>query len=201
MKVLLTHGYFLEEDVKEKVIMKPYPPLGLLYISAYLDEQGIENEIFDTTFSSKNELTKKISLTKPSYLAIYVNLMTKIIVLWIIKFVKENDKLSDCKIILGGPEVRYNAENFLDAGADYIVIGEGEETITELLNTLRKRNLSVLNDIKGIGFKNYANENVITGDRTLIKSIDDLPIPTRDKIDIKQCNNASKEYRENPYYL
>ena len=52
MKVLLTHGYFLEEDGKEKVIMKPYPPLGLLYISAYLDEQGIENEIFDTTLIS-----------------------------------------------------------------------------------------------------------------------------------------------------
>ena len=34
--VLLTHGYFLSEDEKELEIMKPYPPLGLLYISAYL---------------------------------------------------------------------------------------------------------------------------------------------------------------------
>jgi hypothetical protein len=34
--ILLTHGYFLAEDEKEQQIMKPYPPLGLLYLSAYL---------------------------------------------------------------------------------------------------------------------------------------------------------------------
>ena len=34
--LLLTHGYFLAEDEKERQIMKPYPPLGLLYLSAFL---------------------------------------------------------------------------------------------------------------------------------------------------------------------
>ena len=34
--ILLTHGYFLAEDEKERQIMKPYPPLGLLYLSAFL---------------------------------------------------------------------------------------------------------------------------------------------------------------------
>jgi len=194
MKVLLTHGYFLEEDDKEKTIMKPYPPLGLLYISVYLDEQGIENEIFDTTFSSKNELTKKIMLTKPLYLAIYVNLMTKINVLWIINFVRANEELSNCKIILGGPEVRHNTKNFLNAGADYVVIGEGEETITELLNTLGKRNSTELIDIQGIGFINDASEIVVTEDRALIKSIDELPIPNRKKIDINQYQKVWKDH-------
>ena len=56
MKVLLTHGYFLHEDSAEQRIMKPYPPLGILYISSYLEKQGVENEIFDSTFSSKKEL-------------------------------------------------------------------------------------------------------------------------------------------------
>ena len=32
--VLLTHGYFLFEDEKEVQIMRPYPTLGLFYISA-----------------------------------------------------------------------------------------------------------------------------------------------------------------------
>jgi radical SAM superfamily enzyme YgiQ (UPF0313 family) len=192
--VLLTHGYFLEEDDKECVIMKPYPPLGLLCISAYLDEQSIENEIFDTTFSSKNELTKKLLLIKPSYLAIYVNLMTKLNVLWIIDFVRAKEELSNCKIILGGPEVRNNFENFLEAGADYVVIGEGEETLTELLNTLENRNSAELKDVQGIGFRNEVNETAITGERTLIKSIDDLPVPGRKKIDIKQYQKVWKDY-------
>jgi len=34
MDILLTHGYFLYEDPKELQIMKPYPPLGILYICA-----------------------------------------------------------------------------------------------------------------------------------------------------------------------
>ena len=39
-ELLLTHGYFLSEDEKEQQIMKPYPPLGLLYLSAFLKTHG-----------------------------------------------------------------------------------------------------------------------------------------------------------------
>ena len=44
--LLLTHGYFLSEDEKEQQIMKPYPPLGLLYLSAYLACAGYRPEIW-----------------------------------------------------------------------------------------------------------------------------------------------------------
>jgi len=40
MKILLTHGYFLQEDLKEQLVMRPYPPLGILYISSYLEDHG-----------------------------------------------------------------------------------------------------------------------------------------------------------------
>ena len=54
MSILLTHGYFIEEDASEQKIMRPYPPLGLLYISAYLEENGVEHDVLDSTFSSEN---------------------------------------------------------------------------------------------------------------------------------------------------
>ena len=38
--ILLAHGYFLGEDEKEQQIMKPYAPLGLLYLSAWLKRAG-----------------------------------------------------------------------------------------------------------------------------------------------------------------
>ena len=41
MDLLLTHGYFLHEDPKELQIMKPYAPLGLLYLSSYLRARGV----------------------------------------------------------------------------------------------------------------------------------------------------------------
>ena len=50
--ILLTHGYFLNDDPKELEIMKPYVPLGILYISAYLESKNISHDVFDSTFSS-----------------------------------------------------------------------------------------------------------------------------------------------------
>jgi hypothetical protein len=58
MSVLLTHGYFLADDVKEQSIMRPYAPLGILYISAYLEQHGIDNEV-----SIRHFLPKKNSVT------------------------------------------------------------------------------------------------------------------------------------------
>ena len=43
-RIVLTHSYFLADDPKEQAIMKPYPPLGILYISAFLEKNGVANE-------------------------------------------------------------------------------------------------------------------------------------------------------------
>ena len=45
MDLLLTHGYFLAEDPKEREIMKPYAPLGLLYLSSHLRARGFYTTI------------------------------------------------------------------------------------------------------------------------------------------------------------
>jgi len=125
MNILFTHAYYLSDDLKEQKIMKPYPPLGLLYVSAYLISKGIPNDVFDSTFSSKEEQLAFILEKKPKIISIYTNLMTKIEVVKLIKILKT--KLYGFpKIILGGPDVTYNVENYLKAGADFLVIGEGE---------------------------------------------------------------------------
>jgi radical SAM superfamily enzyme YgiQ (UPF0313 family) len=140
MNILLTHGYFLEEDPKEKEIMRPYVPLGILYISAFLEKNGFENEIFDSTFSSFEKLKQHLLKAQPGIIGIYTNLMTKLNVLKIIRFIKEAPELKKAKIILGGPEVSNHAENFLNYGADIIVIGEGEETMLETVEHYSKKN-------------------------------------------------------------
>ena len=82
--LLLTHGYFLWEDEKERQIMKPYPTLGLLYNSAYLRRAGFAVEIFDATFSSKADLAARLAQTPGRVLGIYTNLITRGNVVWII---------------------------------------------------------------------------------------------------------------------
>src|SRR5262252_3700992 len=66
--LLLTHGYFLHEDPKELQIMKPYPPLGILYICSHLRAKGFRVEVFDSTFSSRQELFHVLQKGPPSIL-------------------------------------------------------------------------------------------------------------------------------------
>ncbi|AYB31165.1 B12-binding domain-containing radical SAM protein [Chryseolinea soli] len=192
MDVLLSHGYFLEDDVKEQRIMRPYPPLGILYIAAYLERHAIKNEVYDTTFSSKRNFQDHLLHTKPPLLALYVNLMTKLNILETIRFVKKN--LPATRVILGGPEVKHSAENFLRAGADIIAIGEGEETMRELVTTLSEHQYipgSFLKDIKGIAFL-QDDRFVENPERDKIKDINEL-VPARHKIDLHRYLEAWKE--------
>jgi anaerobic magnesium-protoporphyrin IX monomethyl ester cyclase len=179
-KVLLTHGYFLADDAKEQKIMKPYPPLGLLYLSAYLENNGIENLVFDTTFSSRDKLYETILASSPAVIGIYVNLMTKINVLEIIQFVKTRCPLA--RIVLGGPEIRYSAENFLSHGADVVVIGEGEQSMLEVTQRFLG-NERLHPELKGIMFKE-GGTYVQTPEREKLKDLDLLPEPARNKIDL-----------------
>ncbi len=190
MKILLTHGYFLNDDSNEKIIMKPYVPLGMLYISSFLERKGFSNEVFDTTFSSLKELQEELIKVKPDVLAIYVNLMTKLNVLEIIKFTKSN--LNQTKIILGGPEIKYNANDFLNFGADYLVIGEGEETSFELIKALNENRFDDIKNINGLGFSEN-NKIIFTEERSKLKEIDSLPFPNRDKVNLKLYLDAWKE--------
>lgn len=193
MKVILTHGYFLNEDPSELRIMKPYPPLGILYISAYLNEHGIENKIFDTTFSSKPELKKFLVNEKPDIIAFYVNLMTKLNVLEIIRFIKSTHSLESSQVILGGPEVRYNASDLLKHGADFVVIGEGEETLLELIQKIIQTSNKDFKEIDGIGFKDNAGRIIFNAERNLISDINTLPYPNRNGIDLSKYQDAWKK--------
>ncbi|MEZ4774617.1 MAG: radical SAM protein [Bacteroidia bacterium] len=166
--------------------MRPYPPLGILYISAWLEENGLKNTIFDTTFSAPAQLFDYILAERPAYLLVYVNLMTKINVLRLIRFVRSQQDLNHTKIILGGPEVKYHAANFLENQADFLVIGEGEVTTLELLQALESGENADIAAIQGLAFRDGSGNVVFTEARTKVRDIDSLPFPARDKIDLHQ---------------
>lgn len=192
MKILLTHGYFIEEDPKEKEIMRPYVPLGILYISAYLEKKGFANDVFDSTFSSFEHFKKNILQCKPDIVGLYTNLMTKLNVLKIIRFIKDTPELKNIKIILGGPEVRNHVTNFLHYGADVIVLGEGEETMHDLLEHFNDTTSTNLLTVNGIAFKNNEGEIVHTPERTRIKEVNELPFPNRKKVNLQLYFDAWK---------
>lgn len=182
MSILLTHAYYLSDDVKEQKIMKPYPPLGLLYVSGYLLSKNIPNDVFDSTFYSQKEQLDFILEKQPKVVAIYTNLMTKIEVVKLIKKIK-TEAFNFPKIILGGPDVTYNTENYLKAGADFLVIGEGEETTFELYKAIL--NHETPTTINGIAY--LENGIVIqTPERTKFRELDELPLPNREAIPVEK---------------
>ncbi len=189
MKILLTHAYFLGEDRKEQEIMRPYAPLGILYLAAYLEERGVQAEVFDTTFSTWAALEGHLLGTRPDVVGIYTNLMTKRNVLRLMRLIRSHPALSGTRVVLGGPEVTHHAEKFLEHGADVIVVGEGEETMHALATVWSQgpRHANVdgeLADVTGIVFRDREGRVVRTAPRALMRSLDELPMPKREAIDL-----------------
>jgi radical SAM superfamily enzyme YgiQ (UPF0313 family) len=201
MKIILTHAYFLRDDPKEQVIMKPYPPLGLLYLSAWLDQHGIASTVFDTTFSDFSALKAHLLQERPRILAIYANLMTKIRLIELVRFVRSCEALKNTLMVLGGPDVTHNAANYLAIGADVTVTGEGEQSLLELVQAIATadRDSGPQNDklcllqVPGLTFLLPDGTLHRTVAREKLRNIDDLPIPAREKIDLQQYLSAWKQ--------
>lgn len=172
--------------------MKPYVPLGILYISAYLKQFGFDVMVYDSTFKSFEDQKKVLGEIQPDVVGIYCNLMTKLNVLPLIKFIKSTPKLIKTKIILGGPEPPFNSKKFLDYGADIIVAGEGEVTMRELCAELSKSK-SDLSGINGIIYKNNSGNEILNPQREKIKDIDMLPFPDRESIEMNKYLNTWNE--------
>src|SRR5271170_5328219 len=146
--LLLTHGYFLYEDPKELQIMKPYAPLGILYLCSHLRERGFDVEVFDTTFSSRELLFQHLWTETPSILGLYANLMTRKSVVEILSVARE----ASWRTIVGGPEPGAYAFEYLQSGADFVVFGEGEVTMEELMQALRSGAGDSFAKISGIAY-------------------------------------------------
>src|SRR5271163_3631508 len=121
MRLLLTHAYFLAEDEKEQRIMKPYPPLGLLYLSSHLRHRGFDCDLYDSTFGTREELFRLLDAGPRGVLGLYVNLMTRVNALAI----AGRARAAGWLVMLGGPEPANYASEYLSAGAHLIVTGEG----------------------------------------------------------------------------
>ena len=179
--LLLTHGYFLSEDEKEREIMKPYPTLGLLYLSSYLRRLGFDVEMFDTTFATREELFARLTEGPGTsgIIGIYTNLMTRRPVIEIAAFASDHG----WTVVLGGPESANYPEEYLSHGASVVVTGEGEETMAELLPALAKRGPHRLHGVAGTVFRDETGAVVENPERTQIANLDSLPWPDREQID------------------
>ncbi len=182
MDILLSHGYFLGEDAAEQEVMKPYPPLGLLYLSSYLKRCGFSVEVFDSTFSSMAAFADRVKKARPPVVGLSANLMTRVKVVEMIRLCHDLGSW----VVVGGAEPANYARQYLAQGVDVVVEGEGEETLEQLLRHRLESQPESLAEIEGILFADGAGEIVRTPSRSMIRELDTLPFPDREAIDLER---------------
>jgi len=159
--------------------MKPYAPLGVLYLCSHLRNEGFDVDVFDTTFSSRQELFALLRTEKPSVLGVYANLMTRSNVIEILGVARE----AGWTTVVGGPEPGAYSLEYLQTGADFVVSGEGEITMGELLLALRNGEHD-FSKIAGLAFLDREGNLSQNTPRGQIENLDLQPWPERGAIDI-----------------
>jgi radical SAM superfamily enzyme YgiQ (UPF0313 family) len=190
MDVLLAHGYYLNQDPHELAVMKPYPPLGILYISAYLKSRGFSVGVFDSTFRQPADFEALLAAERPSVVGLYCNLMTKFNILAMIQQARQ----AGARVVLGGPEPPYYAEDYLARGADVVVVGEGEAAMEQLVAELAAHGPHDLGHVPGIVYRDGDGQAVRTPPRPMLKQLDSLPFPDRAAIDLDEYVRVWREH-------
>lgn len=170
----------------------PMPPLGLMYVAAYLKKYTEhEIKILDCLIEKINheQLKEKIEQEKPDVVGITALTFTIIDVLKTAKIAKQVNP--DIKVVLGGPHVNIYPEETLNfPEIDYLILGEGEKPAKDLMDNLDQT--ENLYNFKGIAFKD--NHKIINpGPRELIENLDELPFPARDLIPNKKYTSVLSE--------
>ncbi|RKS00799.1 radical SAM protein [Flavobacterium sp. 102] len=195
--ILFSHSYYYKLDSKQWKNKTPFPPLGTLYAASLLRKNGFEVSLFDTNLlDSPNTIEPILKSSKPNYLVIYddgFNYLTKMCLTNMRDACFEMIRLGkthNCTIIVCSSDSTDHYSDYLKMGADYILQGEGEMSLLELIKALE--NETVMDDIKGIVFKKNGQVKV-SPKREVLQNLDELPLPAWDLVDIESYKAIWKQ--------
>jgi len=182
MKILFINpGYSFEELYGDLAKAgNELPPQNIAGLAAVTRNHGFITSILDCAVT-KIDLAatkRKISEISPDYVGITSTTVTVENAFQIASGIKQI--LPSVKIIMGGPHITALPKETLEMcpAIDVGIVGEGEDTLTELLSFDNKS--KPLKEIYGIVFRDHEGKIIRTADRNLIVDIDKLPFPAWD---------------------
>jgi anaerobic magnesium-protoporphyrin IX monomethyl ester cyclase len=197
--VLLTHSNHLPSDRKQMRKMTPYPPLATLYAAALLRENGFSVAIFDTTLHEPEAgFCKALQLHQPKIVAIYeddFNFITKMCLTRMRELAWQMSTIarrSGARVVVHGSDATDHAAEYLQHGCDYVLDGEAERTLLELVHVLKiGTDVSHLRGVRHLAASSIAP---VSNPRFTKPSQDaaSLPLPARDLIDLSPYRTAWK---------
>lgn len=182
-RILLIHplGYSAAEakgDISRMANIMP--PLGLCSIASYLARHGIESDIVDFNAwpDSADRVRRILTRDRPAYIGFSCTTPSFLDGIRLAGIAK--NVLPEAKVIFGGVHVSSLGLKMIKKYKviDYIVVGEGEETLTELMKS--KGDFKI---IPGLIYRDKASGEIIsTGRRSQTLELDALPYPAYEKL-------------------
>lgn len=194
-EILITHSYFLHFDAKQWKAQQPYPPLATLFATAVLLEKNYAVSFHDMLFAKKaNEIEAIIKREQPAYFVIYddgFNYLTKMCLTNMRDAAFEMAGIAKkygCTVIVSSSDSTDHSENYLNNHFDFVIIGEAEKTLEELIAALKNKSNS-FSTINGLRYKQN-NSIINTAKRENLKDLDTLPMPAWHLLDIQPYKEA-----------
>jgi anaerobic magnesium-protoporphyrin IX monomethyl ester cyclase len=160
-------------------VPKRLPPLGLAYVAGALEKAGFQVQVLDNYHLQKSaeEIKIEINRLKPEIVGITCGSVTYQRCVETAKAVKE--ALPSCKVVIGGWHPTYMPESLLQhPEVDYLVMGEGEQAMVELANSITKgEDKSAIAKIPGIAYRR--NGQTVKNPPDFIRDLDQVPFPAR----------------------
>ncbi|MEM2273066.1 MAG: radical SAM protein [Candidatus Bathyarchaeia archaeon] len=153
------------------------PPIGLAYLASMLERSGYEVKIIDAPALnlSASQVRDIINMDQPEIIGVTASTPTIYNAYSVARAAKE--VCPNSTVILGGPHPTFLPMETLQEcpAVDIVCIGEGEETIFEVSEAIRRK--MDLSRVRGIAFRTDDGRIVKTESRPLIKDLDSLPFP------------------------
>ncbi len=189
-KVLFSHSYFMRYDPKQWANGTPYAPLATIGAAALLRENGYAVSLFDTMFvESPDELMPRLTAERPDFFVVYddgFNYLTKMCLTNMRDAAVRMIQLArreGCIVIVSSSDSTDHYQEYLEKGADFVLLGEGEQTLLELVTAIGdgKEDLS---HIQGMAWSKNKLP-VCSPMRKVMKDLDQLPLPAWDLVNIE----------------
>lgn len=193
--ILFTHPYFLALDPKQAEAGLPYPPLGTLYAASLAREKGYKVSLFDSMFAhSAEEVHATLVCGRPDYFVVYADGFNYLTKMCLSNMREETFRMMGlakewgCTVIVSSSDSTDHCDLYLEKGADFVINGEAEQTLMELLEALEKA-AETFDAIKGLAYMDNAALRK-TPPRPVMKEWESLPFPAYDLVDIERYRSA-----------
>ena len=157
------------------------PPLGILYISSYLNKKKIKTLVLDSEIESFSYNDIKSIIIENNIGVIGFSVMTVFLNTALHISTRLKNDFSDIYIVLGGPHISGTKEETLkiNKNIDFLIYGEGEVALYSLIDSLR--NNKPLSNVSNLIYRKD-NAIIINEPQHFVNDLDSLPFPELDHI-------------------